>query len=276
MRNVGLTLRLIALILLAIRTPAVAETVRFPAGGVTLTGELFKPAGAGPFPAVVALHGCSGLFDRRGLALSARHRDWAERLVDAGYVVLFADSFTARGLHEICTLKHRPIDPEARAVDAIAALNWLARQRDVDSDRINLLGWSHGAMTTLWTTARDDAAATDAPRFASAIAFYPGCIAVARLPNWRPKVPLTILSGAADDWTKAEPCRRLAEKSGVRFIAYPGAYHDFDAPDVRVHVRHGLSAVIGGRAHIGTDPAARAASIVVVMDTFAQARAKPH
>ncbi len=35
---------------------------------VELTGELYRPAGDGPFPAVVQLHGCGGeevLYDRR-------------------------------------------------------------------------------------------------------------------------------------------------------------------------------------------------------------------
>ena len=38
--------------------------------------------------------------------------------------------------------------------------------------------------------------------------------------------------GAADDWTPPEPCRILGARAGVRYIEYPGAYHDFDAPDV--------------------------------------------
>src|SRR5438093_13629593 len=36
---------------------AVAETVTFPSGEITLHGVLYKPEGAGPFPAVVYNHG---------------------------------------------------------------------------------------------------------------------------------------------------------------------------------------------------------------------------
>jgi len=42
-------------------------------------------------------------------------------------------------------------------------------------------------------------------------------------------------------------------------VVYPGAYHDFDYPDLPVRTRTGLvySADGSGVAHAGTDPAAR-------------------
>src|SRR3989442_14401701 len=36
---------------------AVAETVTFPSGEITLHGVLYKPEGTGPFPAVIYNHG---------------------------------------------------------------------------------------------------------------------------------------------------------------------------------------------------------------------------
>src|SRR5262245_32057076 len=77
--------------------PAAAEDVEIPSGETTLKAVLFRPAGPGPFPAVVGLHGCGGLVNRAG-TLGARYRDWAERLVGAGFVVLYPDSFGSRGL----------------------------------------------------------------------------------------------------------------------------------------------------------------------------------
>ena len=78
------------------------ERVEQPAAQV-IDGFLMKPDGDGPFPAVVALHGCNGL--------SAGTRDrWTERAVAWGYAVLFVDSFTARSrialrLNNSCPLK---------------------------------------------------------------------------------------------------------------------------------------------------------------------------
>ncbi len=83
--------------------------------------------------------------------------------------------------------------------------------------------------------------------------------------NWHTSTPLLILIGAADDWTPAAPCERLAaaaDKAGepVTYQAYPRAYHDFDHPQLKLRVHHGLaySGDGSGTAHTGTDPAARA------------------
>ena len=80
------------------------------------TAQLLRPSGAGPFPAIVAMHGCGGLLNNKG-QLRSREMDWAERFVAAGYAVLFPDSFTARGVREICTASSRSIFPKDRADD---------------------------------------------------------------------------------------------------------------------------------------------------------------
>nr|WP_077225253.1 dienelactone hydrolase family protein [Agrobacterium sp. DE0009] len=53
--------------------------------GTPLVGYLSRPKGAGPFPAIVVLHGCGGLGPRL-------KNDVAGRLVSHGYVVLAVDS----------------------------------------------------------------------------------------------------------------------------------------------------------------------------------------
>ena len=63
----------------------------------TLQGLLFKPVGPGPFPAVVGMHGCGGLFNKQG-HLVARETAWAEILTSRGYVVLFPDIFGPRNI----------------------------------------------------------------------------------------------------------------------------------------------------------------------------------
>ena len=66
---------LAAIWLVSFSQPALAsELVSFSSldGSLTggppteLRGLLVKPEGSGPFPAVVALHGCGGLFDKQG------------------------------------------------------------------------------------------------------------------------------------------------------------------------------------------------------------------
>src|SRR6202023_3053708 len=106
---------------------------------------LFRPEGAGPFPTVVALHGCDGLMTRKGV-LGTRSRDWAEHLVAAGFVVLFPDSFGSRGLGSQCTVRRRTVrSNRERVADANAARRWLQAQSYVDKNHVALLGWSSGA-----------------------------------------------------------------------------------------------------------------------------------
>jgi poly(3-hydroxybutyrate) depolymerase len=86
---------------------------------IALRGLLLRPSGAGPFPAVVALHGCTGLFDKQG-DLIAREAAWGQLLTARGYVVLFPDSFGPRGVASDCEGSVRPW--AERSYDAYGAL----------------------------------------------------------------------------------------------------------------------------------------------------------
>lgn len=245
------------------------------ASAPTLQGLLYRPtAESAARPAVVALHGCGGNTRANGQGLVARVPDWSDRFLAAGYVVLWPDSFGSRGLGSQCGVANRAITPARRAEDAFAAADWLAGQPGIDTARIALVGWSNGGSTVLHVVA--GAKDRVVPPFKTAIAFYPGCRPLAeqtRATAWATTVPLTILMGGADDWTPPEPCRVLGRRPGVRYIEYAGAYHDFDAPDVPIRLRKGLAFTAGksGEAHIGTDPAARAAAIDEVMAVLAAA-----
>jgi alpha-beta hydrolase superfamily lysophospholipase len=60
-----------------------------PGNPVTVLGEIYRPGGSGPFPAVVLLHGCEGV--------SEATRTWARWFWQQGYVALVVDSWTPRG-----------------------------------------------------------------------------------------------------------------------------------------------------------------------------------
>lgn len=237
------------------------ESAHLPSrDGTMLDAVLLKPAGQGPHPAAILLHGCGGRDGRDG-RLDPRHADWAERLVQAGFVVLLPESFTSRGQGPQCAVRDRRILPwRERRADALGARDWLAAQPFVRADAIALMGWSHGGSTVL--------AAADAPGFAGFVAFYPGCSRALRAASFAPAAPLLLLIGEADDWTPPAPCRALAGRAGpvVTYVGYPGVYHGFDAPDSRVRLRTGLAFTVrgDGTAHVGTDPAARADAIARV------------
>ena len=109
-----------------------------------LEGVLSLPSGAGPFPALVMLHGCTGLRTGTG-AIQGKLRFWAGHLRELGYATLMVDSFTPRGIDEVCTGRHMLSPVRDRADDARGALRYLQGRSDIRPDRIGLLGWSNGA-----------------------------------------------------------------------------------------------------------------------------------
>ncbi len=82
--------------------------VDIPAGNLTLHAQLYKPEGDGPFPTVIALHGCGGLAGRSE-PVQPRYRDWAEQLLKDGNAVLLPDSYGSRELGPQCRVKERSV-----------------------------------------------------------------------------------------------------------------------------------------------------------------------
>ncbi len=231
---------------------------------VRLTAIVYRPSGPGPHPAVIALHGCGGLFNSAGNP-SARHADWGERLAAKGFLVVMPDSFKSRGLGSQCGVLNRSVRPgRERVADVVATKAWLQARPDVKAAAISLLGWSNGASTVLAAVRKDRRPADLAPDLARAVAFYPGCRIQAESPNFQTRMPLLILIGEADDWTPAAPCKQLAQAAAARGEAvdiklYQGAYHDFDHPGRPVAQRGDLAytATGSGKATVGTNLAAR-------------------
>ncbi len=253
-----------------------AEPVEITQGAARLRGILFRPVGQGPFAAVVALHGCTGLAGTSG-AIQNRYRDWGQRLAAAGFAVLFPDSYGSRGLGNLCRTRTRTVRSDREIVaDANAARRWLQSQSWAMADRISLLGWSDGGVAVLWAVRPQARVDEQAPDFRSAVALYPGC---RRLNNaaWAARVPTLVLIGAADDSASAVLCRQMVtgargRSARAEIHVYPGAYHDFDHPSRAVQVRTGQAFSLdgSGRIHTGTHPVARADALKRVPAWFAR------
>ena len=97
---------------------------------------LYRPEGAGPFAAVVVLHGCLGV--------RSKDTRWAEWLKEQGYVALVVDSMTGRGLETIdqrrgvCT--GATLWGGTRAADVRASLAYLKTLPYVSGDRLGVVG----------------------------------------------------------------------------------------------------------------------------------------
>jgi len=252
------------------------ERVHFPSAGADATeldGYLYRPAGDGPHPALVFMHGCGGLLNKSGTPWT-RESDWAQRFNALGWVVLMVDSFTPRGSGEMCSQAGFKLELyRARPRDAYGALSYLQDQPFVRPDRIGLVGWSQGGGATLIAIRHPSAsrpAALPKGDFRVALAFYPAaCRASAFAEPWTTKIPLQVLVGDKDVWTPAEPCRQMigaAAEAGapVAVKLYPGAYHDFDWPDAPVHELPKYVTKAGVVPITGMDPAARADALTLV------------
>jgi dienelactone hydrolase len=287
-------LLVVALLCASMALPAQArrsEAVTFPSldrdaagAAVQLQAVLLLPPGSAPppgRPAIVALHGCGGMYSRqagREGQLAERMALRADPLLHDGYAVLFVDSFRSRGLREVCTIRigERTIKAATRRLDALGALAWLASQKDVARGRIALVGWSHGGSAVLQAIDTSDRAvsafegrAQAPPFFRAAVAFYPGCASpLAARGRYRPGAPTRIYIGARDDWTPAATCVALGKAMAAHdedFVVttYADSYHAFDSPTGKLVLRRDVpNGVHPDRGvHVGPNPVTRAAAI---------------
>jgi dienelactone hydrolase len=235
--------------------------VDIPASGLTLHAQLYKPEGDGPFPTVIALHGCGGLGGQSEPVLP-RYRDWAEQLLKTGHAVLLPDSYGSRELGPQCRVKERRVlARRERVADVNASRQWLLQQSWAARDRISLIGWASGASAVLWAVRPQLVLRSAGPDFRSAIAFYPDCRISSGL-GWSARVPTLLLIGAQDDVSSPTACRQVVEEARGRsalaqIVVYPGAAHDFDRANLPLRAIAGADAALPERGHIGTDADAR-------------------
>ena len=247
----------------AVAAPASGQ-VDIPSGSGVLHAQLFKPEGSGPFPVVIALHGCGGL-GAGSEQVAPRYRDWADQLLKTGHAVLMPDSYGSRELGPQCRARERRVlARRERVADIMAARQWLLQQSWVAPDRISLIGWANGASALLWAVRPQLAAQKIEPDFRSAVAFYPDCRISSGL-GWSARVPTLLLIGAGDDVSSPAACRQMVDGARgrsalARIVVYPNAMHDFDRANLPLHALAGTDATAPEHGHLGGDTAARADS----------------
>jgi carboxymethylenebutenolidase len=137
--------------------------VELQSGAYKLRGDVMKPAGAGPFPAIVYNHGSErdpslDTFEKVGEFFQAE-----------GYVVLFPyrrGAGGSQGPYWADEVKKWPAAEEHEAViaqldaendDVLAAIAWIGKQPYVDPTRIAVAGCSFGGIHTVLTAERSPA-----------------------------------------------------------------------------------------------------------------------
>ncbi|WP_433430171.1 alpha/beta hydrolase family protein [Nonomuraea sp. CA-141351] len=192
--------------------PASTPAVTFDSGGERLLGVLHLPAGPGPHPIAVLLHGFPG---------NERNFDLAQALRRAGYGALVFHYRGSWGVGGSYSWQHL-LEDAARVVEAVR------RDSRLDPERLGVVGHSMGGFAALMTAAADPAVRA----VASVAAFDAGVAAAACLADPAVRaayvrdfegelLPLRDTSGAAlvaemeangQEWSLASLAPRLADR----------------------------------------------------------------
>jgi dienelactone hydrolase len=239
-----------------------------------LASVTFTPAGPGPFPTIIYLHGCGPSIwvsepDRKTVS------DYATHFAAEGYATLVLDSYDSRQTNgRACTdFRFSEQLRAAGVADIDAAVHWLVDQKIAVPNKIVAFGASLGGQQVLTHAQRSGGGRV---KLAGAIALYGGCGAPH---SFFANYPLLLLTGALDDTNggqlMADACRIYmrkvnATKGGAKaqLIVYPDAAHNFDhegAPPDKFKLAD-------GKLHIGGYNAVAAAAAYKDIDKFLSER----
>jgi carboxymethylenebutenolidase len=221
----------------ALRPP---ELIEFRSGDLDLKGFIWKPAGNGPFPAILWNHGSekspgavdavAAFFATRGYVFFVPHRRGQGRS-PGPYIMDQLKTASSAAARSMMLVKLH----EAHLSDQLAALTYLRGLRFVDQRRLTVMGFSFGGIQTM--------------------------LAVERGPGYRVAVNC---SGAAQTWSSSPDLQRrliAAARRAAMPVFFLQAQNDYDlAPnrvlsaevkasgkptESRVYPAHGVSAQDG-------------------------------
>jgi carboxymethylenebutenolidase len=156
--------------------PATPQTVEIPCGNLRLTAFLWKPAGPGPFPAVLFNHGSGGVNAAitAGMPITEAAERLAPLFLKHGYAFLYLfrrgqglSADQAPFMQDLLQREEAAKGKEARQHlqfilvtteqldDVTAALSYLKTVPGVDAKRIAVAGHSFGGQLTLLTAESD-------------------------------------------------------------------------------------------------------------------------
>src|SRR5882724_3862714 len=196
-----------------------------------IAGELRIPKpGTDRLPAVVLVHGSGGIGFNSGM--------WADELNKAGLATFVVDSFTGRGITQTVTDQSQ-FSSYAMMNDAFAALAVLARHPRIDPGKIAVMGFSKGAVPSIYASMNrfQSAYASEGTAFAAYIGFYTPCNTALIDDEKVSARPIRLYHGVADDWVPVGPCRDYVarlKKAGanIDLVEYAGATHAFDTQSI--------------------------------------------
>ncbi|MCO5993763.1 alpha/beta hydrolase family protein [Actinoallomurus rhizosphaericola] len=197
--------------------PASTPAVSFESGSETLLGVLHVPAGPGPHPVAVLLHGFPGY---------ERNFDLAQALRRAGHAALVFHYRGSWGMGGSWSWAH-VLEDAARVTTAVREPGFAAAHR-LDRERLAVVGHSAGGFAALMTAAADPSIAAvasvagfDFGRAAAACRADPARRAsylelfgdLAPLRGTSAEALLAEMEAAGDSWSLAGLAPRLADRA---------------------------------------------------------------
>jgi len=223
--------------------------------GAAVHGWVLKPAGTGPFPTVLMVHG--GPFAHYGWTLF----DEAQVYVGAGYAVVMGNPRGSAGYGE----------SHGRAIvgdfgnldcqDVLALLDAALADPDLDGDRVGVMGGSYGGFMTSWLVGHTDRfRAAISERACNAFDSFEGSsdIGWAFVPHWngtdpgrvvaqsplahvdRIRTPMLLIHSEQDWRCPVEQAQRLfvalrQRKVEVELLLFPGEGHELTRSGLPSH-----------------------------------------
>ena len=228
-----------------------------------VSGTLYLPVNpAGPVPAIVMIHGTTGI-DQRGEL-------YRQPLLDAGIAIFEVDFKTG--------IYNGPLDrpkPDTFLPMAFAALKELRKLPSIDPKRVGLMGFSLGGNIGLRTAMESNIKQWigDDKGFVAFALFYPVCNHFTKdFEKSGSKLtggPIIIFYGTEDSYGEGKAVPELKDLLATKYsfqlqtVEYPGATHGFnrDGPDLN----YIDPAAKGMRGHVKWNPEAAHDSITKVV-----------
>lgn len=195
---------------------------------VALAGELRIPVGkSARYPVVVMIHGSGGV--------SGSMDYWVHQLNAGGIGTFVVDSFTGRGI--VSTAQDQTqLHSLAMMIDAYRALDLLATHPRVDASKIAVMGFSKGAVASIFSASnRFRQAYGSQARFAAHIGLYTPCNTRFIGDTEVGSAPMRLFHGTTDDYVSVAPCREFVSQLRARGVdalltEYPDSEHGYDNP----------------------------------------------
>ena len=202
-----------------------AQVPAFNGQGLLMASWTPHPQGTRGRPTFVVVHGGHGLVPTNFASAM-----WFRDTFAANVLVL--DSYWSRGQNENWATRTR-FGANMRALDVIAAGQWLRDVHHVATDQLFVMGDSQGGWTVLRAFTEDPLLSKHMKGlYRGGIAAYPNCFSLGSpvAPQLSPYIaPVIVFTGGKDTATPIAECPSRVLTSATQWVHYPDQTHGWDA-----------------------------------------------